>query len=468
MELGIEYPEETKKAPFVREFYALFSNLYCGVKLLCFRRSAIEQAVVSFDQIFLLICLYGLTVLITSYLITPYPVFDTYGLEYLSVELLITFLIGFALAKLAGEQGRLSRFLILVYSISPFLYVVVYAGLPHLPDTLLLTGYLLYMVWIIGVIFFMAYMLLDRQKSKAAFIVALWLAASYSLASTSLSFWYEGYNPDETFYEDYDPINQEQVYYNQFALLSEALKPIKPGVAGTTDLFFVGFGSDASQDVFMKEVGHVQRFMDQSLGTTGRSIALINNSTTIDTVPLASSTNLKFSLNHLGEIMDRDEDVVFLYLTSHGSQDHDFSVNMWPLDLNDLRPESIKDYLDNAGIRWRIILISACYSGGFIDTLKDEYSLILTASATDKTSFGCSNENEFTYFGEALFKNAKAVPYPFIASFEQAMAEIRERELSENLPPSEPQLFVGSKMKERISLLEQDMSQYNHERFSGF
>lgn len=52
-----------------------------------------------------------------------------------------------------------------------------------------------------------------------------------------------------------------------------------------TDLFFVGFGSDAAQDVFMREVGHVQRAMNKNLGASGRSVVLINNLKTIDTTP---------------------------------------------------------------------------------------------------------------------------------------------------------------------------------------
>lgn len=255
------------------------------------------------------------------------------------------------------------------------------------------------------------------------------------------------------------------MYYNQFSLLHHTLKPIQPGVEGVTDLFFVGFGSDSRQDVFMKEVNHVQHFMDNNLGTAGRSVTLINNVATLETVPLASASNLKFTLNHLARKMDPDEDVVFLYLTSHGSEDHDLAVSMSPLDLNDLRPEHIKTYFDNAGIRWRIILVSACYAGGFIEPMMDDYSLILTAAAADKTSFGCSNENEFTYFGEALFKAAPQGDYAFIPSIQNAMAAIRERELSEGLPPSEPQLFIGEKMKQKLREIEQQLARYPAERF---
>jgi len=140
---------------------------------------------------------------------------------------------------------------------------------------------------------------------------------------------------------------------------------------------------------------------------------------------------------------------------------------MWPLSLNDLRPEHIREYLDNAGIRWRIILVSACYSGGFIEPLMDDYTLVLTAAASDRTSFGCSNENEFTYFGEALFKETPDAPYQFLTSFNRAIAEIRARELSEGLPPSNPQLFVGERMREKLDDIERQLARYSVERFAG-
>lgn len=472
MDLYASIPKESKQSGLITELRTLILNLYCGIRLLGFRRNVLEQMTVSHDQFILLLGFYGLTVFVASYVMTPNPVFDLFGLGYFSVELLITLLLGFVLTKLTGKQSDLLKLLIITYCILPFRYLISFAVLPDLPETLFATGYAIFVLWGLGICSYIALQLLDQQRLKAALIVLLWLGASYPLANLSFSFWYEDYDythemaafSDTTLYD----VNQEQVYYNQPVLLSNALDPIQPGIEGVTDLFFIGFGSDATQDVFMREIGHVQRVMSEQLGASGRSVALINNLKMINTTPLASSTNLRIALNHLGSKMNRDEDVVFLYLTSHGSMDHELSVQMWPLELNAVRPEDIKTYLDNAGIRWRIILISACYSGGFIKALQNEYSLIFTAAASDKASFGCSHENEYTYFGEALFKNIEDKPYQFIESFNRAITRITQRELSENLIPSEPQLFVGSQMKEKLRLLEQDIVHYTPERFGTF
>lgn len=299
----------------------------------------------------------------------------------------------------------------------------------------------------------------------------LWIFASYPLANVPLSFWHEDFDYSEAltaYNDDLSYVNQEEVYYNQYQLLNNALNSIEPGVEGVTDLFFIGFGADSSQDVFMKEINNVQQVMSHNFGTTGRSVALINNLKTIDITPLASSTNLRIALNHLGSKINPEEDIVLLYLTSHGSYDHELAVNMWPLELNDIGPEVLSAYLDDAGIKWRIILVSACYSGGFIETLKNETSLILTATAADSASFGCSSENEFTYFGEALFKNVEGRSYQFIDGFNQAIERIKQREKSENLTPSNSQLSVGNLMREKLQMLEHDMARYAPERFGDF
>ena len=88
--------------------------------------------------------------------------------------------------------------------------------------------------------------------------------------------------------------------------------------------------------------------------------------------------------------------------------------------------------MDRSGIRNRVIVISACYSGGFLDVLKDEYSLIMTAARRDRQSFGCGDTSVFTYFGEAYFVQALTREYSFIKAFYAAKRSIEQREAHEN------------------------------------
>ena len=57
-------------------------------------------------------------------------------------------------------------------------------------------------------------------------------------------------------------------------------------------------------------------------------------------------------------------------LTSHGSEDHEFYINQPPLPLDPLTPQRLRVALDASGIRWRVIVVSACYSGGYIEALR--------------------------------------------------------------------------------------------------
>jgi hypothetical protein len=146
---------------------------------------------------------------------------------------------------------------------------------------------------------------------------------------------------------------------------------------------------------------------------------------------------------------------VMLYLESHGTRDHRLAVEFWPLQLNPLTPQLLRRMLDDSKIKWRIIVVSACYSGGFIEPLKDEHTLIMTASAADRTSFGCGSESEATYFGDALFQHALRFDDSFVTAFDKARERIAERERAEGVsPPSDPQIYVGDAMAAKLPQLE--------------
>ena len=140
-----------------------------------------------------------------------------------------------------------------------------------------------------------------------------------------------------------------------------------------------------------------------------------------------------------------------LYLTSHGSERHELAVDFWPLPLNDITPQRLREMLDEAGIKWRIIVVSACYSGGFVEALKDEHTLVATASAKDRQSFGCANERDFTYFGEALFRDELQREGTMLEAFSRTREAIVAREQREKLEPSMPQLYIAPLMEQKLS-----------------
>jgi hypothetical protein len=99
-------------------------------------------------------------------------------------------------------------------------------------------------------------------------------------------------------------------------------------------------------------------------------------------------------------------------------------------------------------------MVSACYSGGFIEPLKNENTLIATASAPDKQSFGCGNESEFTYFGKAVLHEQLKTERYFPTAFEKATESIRARETAERKDGSDPRLFVGEAIAPKLHELE--------------
>jgi hypothetical protein len=248
--------------------------------------------------------------------------------------------------------------------------------------------------------------------------------------------------------------------YRQPEILAKALSQLQQQRPKTTDIFFVGFASYATQNVFSKEVGYIKQLLDQRFDTKGHSINLVNHLKTLDDTPLATATNLAATLKRIGKIMNTEEDVLLLYLTSHGSETHELSVSFWPLALNDITPEKLNAMLDEAGIKWRMIVISACYSGGFVKALQGPKTLVATAAAADKTSFGCGAKSEFTYFGEAVFKEQLNRQTSFITALQQANVSIGQREVREKLEASMPQLSIGSAIEPKLKQLDNDMHQY--------
>lgn len=247
-------------------------------------------------------------------------------------------------------------------------------------------------------------------------------------------------------------LDTEEIFYLQPRLLDNALATLHVGSA-RHNLFFVGAAGYADQDVFMKEVLFVQQMMQRRYAGSLQSIVLINNPKTASQVPIASSTSLRAALQKIGRVMNREHDLVFLYLSSHGSKDFKFSLDFGNMHFNDLDPEVLRDMLDEAGIVRRVIVISSCYSGGFVEALKNDNSLIISASAADKTSFGCSNDADFTYFGRAYFKNGLQKTDSFIDAFALAKTEIAAREKQEGFESSDPQIWVGKHIREKLAEL---------------
>jgi Peptidase C13 family len=227
-------------------------------------------------------------------------------------------------------------------------------------------------------------------------------------------------------------------------LLQEAIDAFDPQRPGMRDLYFVGFAGFGDQDVFRKEVERVRELFDREFGTRGHSLVLVNSPVTLSRYPLATFENLKAALAAIGRKLDPKEDVLFLFLTSHGDRRSGFTLRLNGRRLGNIAPRQLAAALAASGIKNRIVLISSCFSGQFLAPLANDDSLVITASAANSASFGCSTDAEWTYFGKGYFVDSLPKQRKFIAAFYDAQNLVAVREVWEKLPPSEPQISIGS------------------------
>jgi hypothetical protein len=247
---------------------------------------------------------------------------------------------------------------------------------------------------------------------------------------------------------DYDP---EDLLAIQDELVDAQISALAPQRPGVVDLYLVSMAGDGAEDVFRNEAELATSVFDERFGTRGRSLSLINHVDTLPQVPLATRRNLMRTLEGVGRVIDPAEDIVFVFMTSHGSEDHDWLVQLGDVALTQITPDDVLEAYDNAGIRWRVAVVSACYSGGFLDALASPTSLVITSARADRTSFGCGADADLTYFGRAYFAEALAKQPDFVAAFKIARQQIEARERANGFDPSEPQISNGTLVSAQLA-----------------
>ena len=236
----------------------------------------------------------------------------------------------------------------------------------------------------------------------------------------------------------------------QGRLLEEALANV-PASTPAIELYTLTLGGDGKQSVFLRESDYVSNMLTSRFGAFGQ-IRLVNHRDHLVDRPMATRENLRRAVLTLAE-RSGPEDVLFIYLTSHGSSEHELVLDQPRMQLSDLPTDELAAVLAPLKNRDKIIVISACYSGGFIPALKDERTLIMTASRADRVSFGCSEEANFTYFGDALFAKAFNQTDDLEHAFKLAKATVAERELADNFEASEPQIWAPKTVLSHWQLL---------------
>jgi len=234
--------------------------------------------------------------------------------------------------------------------------------------------------------------------------------------------------------------------------LDAALATLQPQRRGTIDAYVVVAALD-SDPVFAREAREAGNVLSRRYGAGGRTITLAGPDGRSGGLPKGSLTALTLVLARIAELMDPAEDVLVLYLTSHGAQ-----VGMAYHDGDSgygiLAPSRLGSVLGELGIRRRIVLLSACYSGVFVPFLRSPDTAIVTAASAERTSFGCQADNDWTFFGDALVNNALRKPQPLAAATSEASRAIAGWESAYGLQPSQPQVAIGEAAAQWLQSLE--------------
>lgn len=240
----------------------------------------------------------------------------------------------------------------------------------------------------------------------------------------------------------------QEVFEAQETLLDQALASVAGESTAEIQVFGLVYAPYA-QDVFLRESAMVSDVMQQRLDAKDRVVRLVNHASATQDTPWATPRNLQKTIQAIAQKMRPEQDVLLLYITSHGGADHRIASSHWPLEVNDLTAAQVRQWLDEAGIRHRAIAISACYSGGWVAPLRGEGTLVMTAADADHTSYGCGNKSDLTFFGRAVFDEALRHTHSLEDAFARAVPVIRQREIDAKKTDgfSNPQIHAGAAFK---------------------
>ncbi|MGH6616630.1 C13 family peptidase [Sphingomonas sp.] len=241
----------------------------------------------------------------------------------------------------------------------------------------------------------------------------------------------------------------DRLWGAQPGLVEKAVEGLSPRIPGRSNVYAIAVAGDGQQQLFSREAHLALRVAATRYGGEYRGGVLLSNGVAdVLHAPFATQDNMAAAARGLGRRIDPVRDIAFVYLASHGSQDAELATVLPTYDdLTPISAASVADALARAGIRRRIIIVSACFSGSWIPALANDDTIVITAARKDRSSFGCDDRRSVTYFGEAFLKGPLAQSVSLRDAFEAARRTILGWEAGDHLTPSEPQVFVGRNMQ---------------------
>ena len=315
-----------------------------------------------------------------------------------------------------------------------------------------------FMLWSLGVLALLIRRFSGWTARSAIFISIMVACTGISIWQFNQRAWQEDHSSQSKVDADKPRLRlSQQVFEAQQALWATKVNELALQRDGVTDVYGLVFAPYASEDVFKRESTLVNDILSQRFDAQGRVLHLLNHGATTPSHLWATPQNAERAIQALAERMDKDNDVLVVYLTSHGGSDFKLAASHWPLEVEPLTPQLLRAALDKAGIRNRVIGVSACYSGGWVAPLASDHTLVMTAADATHTSYGCGRLSELTYFGRAMFDEQLRKTRSFEQAFANAVPLIKQREIDAGKDDgfSNPQISVGSGIRPVLKNLEQ-------------
>ena len=264
----------------------------------------------------------------------------------------------------------------------------------------------------------------------------------------------EEYIPEES-----PPPLTEKILAEDHKRLNDQIESLEPERPGETDAYFLAVGGDGTESVFMRDIQVARTALQAKFDVENRAVMLLNHRD-YDTFPLATRPSIATALEALDEHMNPEEDLLVIHLVSHGRKDGQLLLQQPGIELPDLTPQAFSEMLEPLDARRKLLVVSACYSGHWLNQLKDSDTLILTSARADRTSFGCGDDSEMTWFTKAVYQSVGLSLTDPERMFEQINTQIRDWEeeigMAEDLW-SYPQSHLGENMRQW--LIQADMGQ---------
>jgi Peptidase C13 family len=428
------------------------------------RRCEPTRFEVSFDQVIILAaCALGLWALLDFLHSEPHAPLAIDGLFGWACYLLIALAACALIARAQSRAAPTRSLLVPTLAVAPFVLAIFWlasdlrwvAAHPVTATVAALIYLSLLSVRLVGAAFG------PLSLRPVALAVAITIAAPWAVGLLNLDtrLWVAEEGEEQAQAQDSDDSDEaEALFYDQPTRIAAAVARVQRAPPGAPAVYFVGFAGDGAQGVFRREAQFASEAFGRRFGSAQRSVLLINDIDDRNSWPLASVTGLAQTLKVLAARMNPDEDVLVLFLTSHGSADG-LEVENGTLPLAQLAPGDLRSALDASGIRWRVVVVSACYAGVFIDELKSETTAIVTAADAAHSSFGCEEDRELTWFGEAFLKDALPGASSLEEAFHKASGLIARREETEHETHSNPQLSMGGLIRRKLGELKAEKAE---------